>query len=117
MGAAQARQGVEEEARRAMHWAWCWAVIRERMSRNADWRAGFDRCVGVGWQRKEGMGWVWERVVGVGAVWIVKRKRVGVVVVVVVEVEEEEEEVAMVVWLYGVVWGSCLRWVSSVVAV
>ena len=96
MGAAQARQGVEEEARRAMHSAWCWAVIRERMSRKADWRAWFDCWVGVGWQRKEGMGWVWERVVVVGAVWIVKRKRVGVVVE--LELELELEEVAMVVW-------------------
>ena len=34
-----------------------------------------------------------------------------------VVVEVEEKEVAMVVWLYGVVWDSCLRWVSSVVAV
>lgn len=74
----QARQG--EEARWDMHSAWCWAVMRERMSRKASWRAELDCWDGSGWQRKVGTGCVWEMLVVEAAVWMLKRKRVGVVV-------------------------------------
>ena len=53
-GLGQARQ--DEEARAAMHSEWCWAVITERTSRKASWRAELDCWDGVGWQRKVGTG-------------------------------------------------------------
>lgn len=75
-GAGQARQ--DDKARWAIHSAWCWAVMRERTSRKASWKAELDCWDGSGWQRKVGTGCVWDMLVVEVAVWMLKRKRAGV---------------------------------------